>query len=127
MRERTGGHETGAFFFKNVACEYFPCHEGVDEADFNCLFCYCPLYALGPGCGGDYRYTERGIKDCTSCVRLHRGADGAAIVRSRFTELADLARASGRRGDGLYDLTPVQEEAGRDGRADRQPREGRLA
>lgn len=103
MREQTGGHEAGAFFFQNVACAYFPCHEGVAEADFNCLFCYCPLYALGPDCGGDYRYTRQGIKDCTACVRLHRGADGAAIVRERFAELADLARAG------------------------RQPREGRLA
>ena len=34
-------------FFQNRDCEYFPCHRGVDEADFNCLFCYCPLYALG--------------------------------------------------------------------------------
>ena len=26
-------------FFQNKECEYFPCHKGVKEEDFNCLFC----------------------------------------------------------------------------------------
>ena len=34
-------------FFSNKECEYFPCHQGADPENFNCLFCYCPLYALG--------------------------------------------------------------------------------
>ena len=34
-------------FFQNRECKYFPCHKGIDEEEFNCLFCYCPLYALG--------------------------------------------------------------------------------
>ena len=79
-------------FFQNRACEYFPCHMGVAEADFNCLFCYCPLYALGPGCGGDFRYTARGVKDCSACTRLHEGDVGASVVRDMFPRLADLAR-----------------------------------
>ena len=33
-------------FFQNRECEYFPCHKGADPETFNCLFCYCPLYAL---------------------------------------------------------------------------------
>mgnify|MGYP003176167018 CR=1 FL=1 len=37
----------GFDFFQNRACEYFPCHKGVADEDFNCLFCYCPLYLLG--------------------------------------------------------------------------------
>ena len=53
-------------FFQNTECEYFPCHKGADPARFNCLFCYCPLYMLGPDCGGDFCYTEKGIKDCTA-------------------------------------------------------------
>ena len=40
--------------FTNRACEYFPCHEGVEPGSFNCLFCYCPLYALGTACGGNF-------------------------------------------------------------------------
>ena len=39
-------------FFQHTACEFFPCHETAHPEDFNCLFCYCPLYALGDRCGG---------------------------------------------------------------------------
>ena len=59
-------------FFQNRDCEYFPCHEGADVQCFNCLFCYCPLYALGEQCGGNFRYTEQGIKDCSACLIPHR-------------------------------------------------------
>ena len=38
-------------FFSHTACEAFPCHTGVAREDFNCLFCYCPLYTLGERCG----------------------------------------------------------------------------
>ena len=31
-------------FFQHTACEFFPCHETAHPEDFNCLFCYCPLY-----------------------------------------------------------------------------------
>ena len=46
----------GFDFFQNRACEYFPCHKGVADEDFNCLFCYCPLYLLGDECGGKRKY-----------------------------------------------------------------------
>lgn len=82
----------GSSFFQNRACEYFPCHEGVPENEFNCLFCYCPLYALGPDCGGNCTYTERGRKNCAACPLPHRGSDGAAMVAKRYEELARLAR-----------------------------------
>ena len=49
-------------FFSHKQCEYYPCHEGADAEQFNCLFCYCPLYALGEKCGGNFRITEDGIK-----------------------------------------------------------------
>ena len=86
------GQRSGSTFFSNTECAYFPCHKGVDEREFNCLFCYCPLYVLGPRCGGDYRYTKAGTKDCTLCTRLHEGDAGATLVKERFAELADLAR-----------------------------------
>lgn len=59
-------------FFQNEKCEYFPCHKCENTADFNCLFCYCPLYALGDKCGGNFTYTENGIKDCSSCLVPHK-------------------------------------------------------
>ena len=59
-------------FVKNEKCEYFPCHQGADPENFNCLFCYCPLYALGDHCGGNFTYTGQGIKDCSHCLIPHR-------------------------------------------------------
>ncbi|MGI6032877.1 MAG: cysteine-rich small domain-containing protein [Coriobacteriales bacterium] len=91
---------TGKYpFFSHRACPYFPCHEGVDPDDFNCLFCYCPLYTLGPDCGGDFVYTETGVKDCSGCTRLHEGDRGSELVREKFSALADLARIP-QAGDG---------------------------
>lgn len=58
-------------FFQHETCEYFPCHKTSKPEDFNCLFCYCPLYALGKDCGGNFTYTEKGIKDCSSCLIPH--------------------------------------------------------
>ena len=58
-------------FFQNRECEYFPCHKGADPERFSCIFCYCPLYALGEHCGGSFTYTENGIKDCSNCLRPH--------------------------------------------------------
>ena len=59
-------------FFQNRECEYFPCHKTNDPEHFNCLFCFCPLYALGERCGGGLQYTESGIKDCSACLFPHR-------------------------------------------------------
>lgn len=56
-------------FFNNEACEYFPCHEVKNKEDFNCLFCYCPLYFL-EDCGGNNNITN-GVKDCSNCMIPH--------------------------------------------------------
>ena len=58
-------------FFQNKNCEYFPCHKNADGDSFSCLFCYCPLYALGENCGGSFTYTENNIKDCSNCLIPH--------------------------------------------------------
>ena len=58
-------------FFQHKKCEYFPCHKAGNPENFNCLFCYCPLYPLGTDCGGNYTYTESGIKDCSNCLIPH--------------------------------------------------------
>ncbi len=68
-------------FFCNQECEYFPCHETSDPEHFNCLFCYCPLYALGPDCGGNFRYLEGGVKDCSACKLPHQPASYGYITR----------------------------------------------
>lgn len=57
-------------FNQNLKCEFFPCHRGVPNEAFNCLFCYCPLYLLKDECGGDYKITN-GVKDCSDCIKPH--------------------------------------------------------
>ncbi len=69
-------------YFSNKSCEYFPCHPGADPEDFNCLFCYCPLYALGDACGGDFTRTAAGVKDCSNCLFPHRRENYAGIMRA---------------------------------------------
>ncbi|MBO6148443.1 MAG: metal-binding protein [Lachnospiraceae bacterium] len=63
--------EASQRFFENRDCPFFPCHEL--EGDFNCLFCYCPLYFL-PDCPGNYTMRKRGsgeIRVCTDCTYPH--------------------------------------------------------
>ena len=83
------GKEYSYFSHKN--CEYFPCHKGADPENFNCLFCYCPLYALGDKCGGNFRFTESGIKDCTECKLPHR-RENFGYVTGKYSELAEIVR-----------------------------------
>ena len=78
-------------FFQNRECEYFPCHKGADPETFNCLFCYCPLYALGRKCGGNFRYNEKGFKDCTNCSFPHR-KDNYEKVIGRYGEIIDMVK-----------------------------------
>ena len=77
-------------FFQNTKCEYFPCHKCSDQENFNCLFCYCPLYALGKDCGGAFTYTKEGIKDCSGCLRPHRRENYESITQDlrKVIELA---------------------------------------
>lgn len=77
-------------FFSHKECEFFPCHKGV-EGDFNCLFCYCPLYALGDNCGGDFKILDNGIKDCCNCTLPHK-RENYDYIGSRFTDLMEIIK-----------------------------------
>ena len=76
-------------FFSNTKCEYFPCHKTNDPENFNCLFCYCPLYALKDKCGGNFSYTEKGIKNCTNCTLPHQRKNYDYVI-GKFKEIAEL-------------------------------------
>ena len=78
-------------FFNHAACEFYPCHDMPAE-ELNCLFCFCPLYALGPAYGGNYRYVgERGdIKDCSACTLPHR-RENYDYLMGRYAEIQRLA------------------------------------
>lgn len=75
-------------YFAHRECEYFPCHDGADENNFNCLFCYCPLYVLGADCGGDFVYLDNGIKDCSHCLWSHKRENYEEITK-RFSQIAE--------------------------------------
>lgn len=54
-------------FFTNKDCEYYPCH---NMNSINCLFCFCPLYHI-KDCGGNYKITDKGWKNCSQCEIPH--------------------------------------------------------
>ena len=72
-------------YFKNEKCEYYPCHE-VQGDFFNCLFCYCPLYSLGEDCGGNYKWSEKGVKNCSNCNIPHT-EHGYEHIRNKICEV----------------------------------------
>lgn len=77
-------------FFANKDCEYYPCHKVENEEEFNCLFCYCPLYALGDKCGGNLSFTESGIKDCSNCNIPHR-PDAVIYMADKLKEIVQIS------------------------------------
>lgn len=67
-------------FFENRACQYYPCHKDIEQ--LNCLFCYCPLYALRP-CPGNPQFMEKNgksIKVCTGCTFPHRPENYEKVI-----------------------------------------------
>lgn len=78
-------------FFNHKECEYFPCHTTNDPDNFNCLFCYCPLYALKDRCGGNFFYDENGIKDCTNCIVPHK-RENYGYITAKFDEIMEITK-----------------------------------
>ncbi len=82
------GHREGEHYryFCNRECEYFPCHQTDGRDNFNCLFCYCPLYVLGEHCGGNFAFLPNGYKDCSYCVFPHLRENYSEITK-RYREI----------------------------------------
>ncbi|SDK38438.1 Cysteine-rich small domain-containing protein [Maridesulfovibrio ferrireducens] len=70
-------------FFRNHQCRYFPCHEVENDFEFNCMFCFCPLYHL-KDCGGKPEI-KNGIKSCSNCTLPHR-PEGYDYIISKLKE-----------------------------------------
>ena len=70
-------------FFNHKECEFF------DE--FNCLFCYCPLYTLGKNCGGNFKYTDKGIKNCSDCLLPHN-KNNYNYIMSKFQDIIKITK-----------------------------------
>ena len=81
-------------FFSNRECKYFPCHTAPDDNNFNCLFCYCPLYSLGEKCGGNFKYKGvKNIKDCIGCHLPH--------LPEYYDTILSMLKETGKKDDGL--------------------------
>ena len=79
-------------FFVNKDCEYYPCHESVEE--LNCLFCYCQLYGR-EYCPGDPEYVE---------IKQNAAECGTGVEpRGRFAT----QNASGLSADGVRRVASV--------------------
>lgn len=85
-------------YFCNKECEYFPCHPTENPDNFNCLFCYCPLYALGNRCGGNFSYSQNGYKDCSKCMYPHLRENYSKIT-GRYKEIAAIISDSEKGSD----------------------------
>ncbi len=80
-------------FSQNKKCEYFPCHKVKSEEEFNCLFCFCPLYMLKDKCDGNFKYTN-GVKDCSDCLLPHTKR-AYAHVMSKMNMLTKIGSEQG--------------------------------
>lgn len=78
-------------FYCNKECEFYPCHSNADFDCFNCMFCYCPLFALGDKCGGNFKYLEDGTKDCSNCLIPH-SQNGYDYILSKYKLIAEIAK-----------------------------------
>lgn len=67
-------------WFRNDECEFFPCHHFVDYDNFNCKFCFCPLYRF-EDCGGNPTILQNGVRDCSGCTYPHDKRNHDEIIR----------------------------------------------
>lgn len=77
--------------YTHKECEFFPCHKGISKEDFNCLFCFCPLYVLGKDCGGNYRLLKNGYKDCSLCTYPHEKKNYDEII-ARYPDIIKIMK-----------------------------------
>jgi len=78
-------------FFINKECEYYPCHNNIDEEEYSCLYCYCPLYPY-EDCGGNFTILSNGIKDCSNCLIPHNRHNYDYIVNKLKEKFNDNSR-----------------------------------
>lgn len=91
-----GDFKRETLFFQNTECEFYPCISGIDPKDFNCKFCYCPLYYLPIDCEGTYTLgigeSLPSLKDCSNCKIPHNGEDGLKHVLRKIEEFNKICK-----------------------------------
>lgn len=102
--------ENSSRFFKNTACAFFPCHTDLNSADFNCLFCYCPLYSRSV-CPGNPTFIKkedgRIIKRCTDCIFPHKPENYDRIMSLLKTQKPNIDFEEYHHGGEIFDCTQV--------------------
>lgn len=72
-----------SYCFSNKECEYYPCHKYEEGEEFNCLFCYCPLYKMEK-CLGNPKYiiNKKGqtVKSCVECTFPHHPKNYSKVI-----------------------------------------------
>jgi Zn-finger protein len=50
-------------------CLSYPCHIGIEEKDFYCDLCFCPLFPCGDETKG--KWLTNTVWDCSDCIDPH--------------------------------------------------------
>ena len=72
--------------------------------------------SVADGCGGNFRYTEKGIKDCTNC-RIPHSPGGYDYVLKNFGKISELAKKNRKKEENmgleesLRQVSPLDEAA----------------
>jgi precorrin-3B C17-methyltransferase len=75
---------------KNTDCEYYPCHENVNQ---QCDFCFCPFYPCGDGSTGGKWIKNKNVWSCEDCSWIHEKSTVKCIkpkLKDILTEVNDL-------------------------------------
>ena len=78
-------------FFSNRECEYFHAIKGQIRKISTVYSATARCMLFGDKCGGIFRYTENGIKDCTNCQLPHKRKN-YGYVTGKYQELAEMMR-----------------------------------
>ena len=50
------------------------------------------IYARGIKCGGNFKYTPHGIKDCSNCILPHIKEVGYAHIQKKMLEVIEIVQ-----------------------------------
>ena len=65
-------------FINHKDCEFFPCHKTNKPEEFNC--------------GGNFKYTPHGIKDCSNCNLPHVKEVGYDHIQKKMLEVIEIVQ-----------------------------------
>ncbi|MFX1392554.1 MAG: cysteine-rich small domain-containing protein [Promethearchaeota archaeon] len=86
----------------DLSCEYYPCHEGLED----CTFCYCPFYPCNHNDTGGFEKissrTGQPVWACSSCIFPHKEKNAKQILNGLIKLGADFNLISKKKLKKLY-------------------------